>query len=167
MIRFASFICAALLATPLLAKPAATISPSQALAARAQGALAQNKTADALDLYEAAVAANPKNTNAYVGLGRAYEAAGMQGKALRYYRLALDINPNDVSALEAQVAGMMAKGAPSKAQVPLDRLRKLCPKGCASLTRADAAFAKGAQKTSVNNRIVPRATMPVKKTVTR
>jgi Tfp pilus assembly protein PilF len=167
MIRFVSFICAALLVTPLLAKPAAPISSSQTLAARAQTALTQNKTTDALDLYEAAVAADPKNTVAYVGLGRTYEAVGMQGRALRYYRLALDINPNDVSALEAQVAGMMAKSAPSKAQVPLDRLRKLCPKGCAALTRADAAFAKGAQKTTANNRVVPRAAIDAKKTVTR
>jgi Tfp pilus assembly protein PilF len=167
MIRLASFICAALLATPLLAKSAATISVSQTLAARAQTALAQTKTTDALDLYESAIAADPKNIAAYVGLGRAYEAVGMQGKALRYYRLALDINPNDLGALEAQVAGMMAKGAPSKAQVPLDRLRKLCPKGCAALTRADAAFAKGAQKTTANNRLVPRAIVPVKKPVTR
>jgi tetratricopeptide (TPR) repeat protein len=167
MIRFASFICAALLATPVLAKTSVGVTPSQTLAARAQSALAQNKTTDALDLYESAVAADPKNAAAYVGLGRAYEAAGLQGKALRYYRLALDINPNDINALEAQVAGMMAKGAPSKAQVPLDRLRKLCPKGCAALTRADAAFAKVAQKTSANNRVVPRAAIPVKKTVNR
>jgi Tfp pilus assembly protein PilF len=156
-----------LLAAPVVAKPAVTATSSQQLAARAQSAAAQNKTSDALDLYEAAVAADPKNIAAYVGLGHTYEAIGMQGRALRYYRLALDINPNDVGALEAQATGMIAKGAPTKAQVPLDRLRKLCPKGCPALARVDAAFAKGAQKTSANTRLLPRAAAPVKKTVVR
>jgi tetratricopeptide (TPR) repeat protein len=166
MIRSVYVALTLLLATPVFAKPA-VITSSQTLAARAQSAVALNKTSDALDLYEAAVAADPKNIAAYIGLGRTYEAIGMQGHALRYYRLALDINPNDVGALEAQALGMIAKGAPTKAQVPIDRLRKLCPKGCPALARVDAAFAKGAQKTSANNGLVPRAVVPVKKTVVR
>jgi tetratricopeptide (TPR) repeat protein len=167
MIRFAFVLSALLFSGSVYAKNADTASPSQALMARGQNAFAQGKTSEALDLYEAAVAADPKNGAAYVGLGRSYEAVGMQGKALRYYRLALDINPNDLAALEAQATGMMAKGAPSKAQDSLDRIRKLCPKGCPSLTRADAALSKAAQKTGANTRLVPRALAPVKKSVTR
>ncbi len=162
MIRSVYVALILFLATPVCAKPVATATSSQQLAARAQSAAMQNKTSDALDLYEAAVAADPKNLSAYIGLGRSYEAIGMQGRALRYYRLALDINPNDVGALEAQATGMIAKGAPTLAQVPLDRLRKLCPKGCPALARVDAAFAKGAQKTSANTKLVPRAPAPVK-----
>jgi tetratricopeptide (TPR) repeat protein len=167
MIRPLAVIFSLIITGPVLAKAAAPATASQQLAARAQSAAALNKTTEALDLYESAVAADPKNIAAYVGLGRTYEAAGMQGRALRYYRLALDINPNDLGALEAQALGMMAKGAPTKAQAPLDRIRKLCPKSCPTLVRVDAAFAKTAQKTGVNNRIVPRTLVPVKKTVTR
>jgi Tfp pilus assembly protein PilF len=151
-----------------LAKPtAAPMGMAQQLITRAQAAAAQSKPNDALDLYEAALAADPTNIAAYVGLGRSYETIGMQGRALRYYRLALDINPNDLTVLEAQALGMIAKGAPTKAQVPLDRIRKLCPKGCPSLARVDAAFAKSVQKTGANSVVVPRAALPVKKTVTR
>jgi tetratricopeptide (TPR) repeat protein len=167
MIRSLVVVFSLVIAGPALAKAVSSVAASQQLMARAQSAAAMNKTTDALDLYEAAVAVDPKNIAAYVGLGRTYEAVGMQGRALRYYRLALDINPNDLAALEAQALGMMAKGAPTKAQVPLDRIRKLCPKGCPTLVRIDAAFAKTAQKTGANNRIVPRAIVPVKKTVTR
>jgi Tfp pilus assembly protein PilF len=168
MLRSAIVIVSLCLANTALAKTtAAPVAVSQQLVARAQAAVLQSKTTDALDLYEAALAADPKNMSAYLGLGRAYEGIGMQGRALRYYRLALEINPNDVAVLEAQALGMIAKGAPTKAQVPLDRIRKLCPKGCPSLARVDAAFTKTVQKTGANTRIVPRAALPVKKTVTR
>jgi tetratricopeptide (TPR) repeat protein len=159
MIRYA-IIAALCWSNIAIAKPSVTVTPSQQLVVRAQNAAAQNKTTEALDLYESAVAADPRNVAAYVGLGRSYEAIGMQGKALRYYRLALDINPNDLNALEAQTIGMIAKATPSKAQLSLDRLRKLCPKGCPSLTQADAAFTKAAQKTP--EKTIPAKTIPAK-----
>jgi tetratricopeptide (TPR) repeat protein len=169
MIRSVAVTAMLLMSTAAVAKP--TVSPtaniSQQLVARGQIAAAQNKATEALDLYEAALAADPKNMSAYLGLGRAYENLGMQGKALRYYRLALEINPNDLLLLEAQAIGMIAKGAPTKAQAPLDRIRKLCPKGCPSLARVDAAFAKTVQKTGANTRLVPRAALPAKKSVTQ
>ncbi len=169
MIRFVAVITALIISASATAKPTvtATTGASQQLVLRAQVAATQNKATEALDLYEAALAADPKNMSAYLGLGRAYESIGMQGRALRYYRLALEVNPNDLALLEAQALGMIAKGAPTKAQLPLDRIRKLCPKGCPSLARVDAAFAKSVQKTGANTRVVPRTALPPKKTVIR
>jgi tetratricopeptide (TPR) repeat protein len=167
MNRTALTIAALIISTPLAAKPLAVSPLSQQLAAKGQQLAAQGKWPEALDQYETAVAADPKNGAAYVAMGRAYEQLGLPGKALRYYRLALDINPADLSALEAQALGMIGKGAPSKAEAPINRIRKLCPKGCPSLTRVDAAMAKTAQKSSANRTVVPRTGLPPKKTQPR
>ena len=115
---------------------------SQQMMKKAATAVSAGKLTDALDLYESAVAADPKNGAAYVGLGKVYEQLGLPGHGLRYYRQALDINPTDLDALEAQAAGLAARGSPSKADESVARLAKLCPKGCAQLTRANAAISK-------------------------
>ena len=139
MLRAVLIASALVAALPALAAPQ-TVSGQ--LASRAATAASAGKLTEALDLYESAVVADPRNASAYLAMGRVYEQLGLPGKALRYYRLALDINPADLNALEAQATGLAARGAPSKADATVDRIARLCPKGCPQLVRANAALSK-------------------------
>jgi tetratricopeptide (TPR) repeat protein len=129
---------------------------SQQLATQAQAALSANQLNDAIDFFEASLAADPANLGAYVGLGRVYERQGLRGRAMKFYRQALTINPNDVPALEAQALGMVASGNLPRARANLDRLRRLCTGACTSTGRVDAAIAQAATKTSANTRTSAR-----------
>lgn len=126
----------------------AIATASMDLLRQGQASLAANKPAEALDLLEAAVLADPRNGMAYVTMGRAYEALGLPGRAMRYYRQALTLNPNDTAALEAQAIGFAQRGMADQAQLNVQRLRRLCGNnGCGgALTRVDAALAKAATK---------------------
>lgn len=153
-------------ATPALAKLAASAALAGDLIVQARAAQAANKPTEALDLYEAAALADPTSPAPYVGMARTYEALGMQGKALRYYREALDLNPNDVSVLESQAMLMIAKGNTEKAQASLARMKKLCAKtACPSVGRVDAALAKAGTKTSMNTSVVPQRVMTTRPSI--
>jgi Tfp pilus assembly protein PilF len=66
------------------------------MAASGQAALAAGKPQDAIDSFEAALASDPRNVAAFSGIARAYEALGLPGKAVKYYREALALNPSAV-----------------------------------------------------------------------
>ncbi len=156
-----------ILVVSALSAPSVMANPASAdLVAQGQLALTANKPAEALDLFETASLADPASVAAYAGMARSYDALGLPGKALRYYREALELAPNDVSLLEAQALGMIAKGNMTKAQVALDRVRKICAKsGCVAITRIDAAMAKARTQTSMNTVRAPaaKAAAPVRK----
>lgn len=119
--------------------------------AQADNALLAGKASDAVDYYETALALDPKNVSAYVGLGKSYEKLGLPGKALRFYRQALTLNPNDPGALEAQAMVLLGKGSISRAQSNLDRLRKVCKGDCPAISRLDSAISKAQQKATANS----------------
>lgn len=137
---------------PVLAKSATVNATSARLMRMGNDLMAQNKPAEAVDYYESALAADPNNSNAFVALGRAYEKMGLTGKAIGFYRKALVINPNDLTALEAAGMAYIAKGSLSQAQETLDKLRRICRKGCSEAERLAAAIssaqAKGASRRS-------------------
>ncbi|WP_235976458.1 tetratricopeptide repeat protein [Sandaracinobacteroides hominis] len=105
--------------------------------------LAAGQSQAATDSFEAALAADPRNRRAYLGLARAAEADGLPGKAVRYYREALEIEPNDVAALELQGMALVERGATARAQTNLERVRKLCTGSCPEGDRLAAAIARG------------------------
>jgi Tfp pilus assembly protein PilF len=105
--------------------------------------LAQGKTQAATDSFEAALAADPRNQRAYLGLARAAEAEGLPGKAVRFYREALEIDPNDLAALELQGMALVQRGAKARAETNLERLKQLCSTACPQADRLAAAIAKG------------------------
>lgn len=115
---------------------------SQALTRDAAAKLADQDAMGALSLYESAVVADPRNTAAYVGLGRAYDALQRPVDSMRYYGLALTLDPNDLNALEAQSMAFIAAGDIAQAQDNLNRLRRICVSGCAALNRVDAAIGR-------------------------
>ncbi|HKT77017.1 MAG TPA: tetratricopeptide repeat protein, partial [Sphingobium sp.] len=56
----------------------------------------------ATDALESALTVDPRNRGAYVELAQVARAQGLQGKAIRLYREALLLDPNDVNALVGQ-----------------------------------------------------------------
>lgn len=153
------------LASPAAMARATVNATSARLASQGDALLIQGKPADAIDLYETALAADPKNVDAFVGLGKAYEKQGLTGKALSFYRKALVINPNDLDALEAQGLAMIAKGQVAKAQTALDRLSRICRGGCTQKDRLDAAVtaaqAKSASARNTTKTAARKPTVPL------
>ncbi len=112
-------------------------------------ALAKGDASAAIDAYEAAIAADPKNVAAYTGIARSYEVLGLPGKAVRFYREALALNPSDLDALEGQGKVLIARGATARAQVNLARIKALCKTACAPATRLETALTKANQLAEV------------------
>ena len=70
---------------------------SEGRSAKAAGNLDQ-----ATDLLETALAVDPRNRQAFITLAQVAETRGLPGKAIRLYREALTLEPNDVAALRGQ-----------------------------------------------------------------
>jgi Tfp pilus assembly protein PilF len=98
----------------------------------------------AIDGLETALLIDPKNRAAYVGLAMIARKQDMPGKAIRLYREALLIDPNDVSALANQGEAMVQKGALTKAKENLARIERLCGAKCPDQQKLAMAIAKGA-----------------------
>jgi tetratricopeptide (TPR) repeat protein len=131
-------------AAPARGLPDNQLAPlSLKLQAAGDQALANRNTRGAIENYEAALAADPRNRQAYIGLGRASEADGLPGQAIRYYREALEIDPNDLTALELQGLALVERGAKARAEENLERVKLLCKGPCAPADRLTAAIAKG------------------------
>ena len=111
---------------------------SDGKAARAAGNLDA-----ATDLLETAVAVDPRNREAFVVLAQLAEARDLPGKAIRLYREALALEPNDLTALKGQGEALVAKGALARAQENLVRIRTLCKTNCLAATQLAAVIAKG------------------------
>lgn len=104
-------------------------------------ALAASDTRTAIEYFEAALAADPRNRQAYVGLALAAQAEDMPGQAIRYYREALALEPNDINALELQGLALVARGARTRAEENLERLKSICNTPCPPADRLAAAIA--------------------------
>ncbi len=109
------------------------------------------------DLLETALAVDPKNRGAFLALARVASRQGLNGKAIRLYREALLIEPNDVVALAAQGEAMAAKGAIGKAQENLARVNALCVSRCPQQAELTAAIARGPiQSAQATPPVVPK-----------
>lgn len=97
----------------------------------------------ATDSFEAALAVDPGNPSTYLALGDAARAAGMQGKAIHYYREALERDPNNLAALAGEGGAMAEKGAIEKAKGNLARLEGLCGRTCPEAQNLAGVIAKG------------------------
>lgn len=116
---------------------------SMALLHQGEALRAQGNFSGAEDLLESALAIDPRNRGAYVALGRVAQGQGLPGKAVRFYRDALALDPNDLTALAGQGEAMVAKGAVERARVNLARINQLCKTGCPQAAALNAAIAKG------------------------
>ncbi len=105
--------------------------------------MAHGDVEGATDAFESALAVDPGYPGTLVALGDAARKAGLQGKAIHYYRVALQDNPNDVAAIAGEGSAMAEKGALEKARANLARLEGLCGKGCPETRVLSDAIAKG------------------------
>jgi Tfp pilus assembly protein PilF len=131
---------------PARGLPDSQLAPqSLMLLQQGEAVLAQGQSQAATDLFEAALAVDPRNRRAWLGLARAAEAEGLPGKAVRFYREALAIEPGDITVLELQGLAMVERGARARAEDNLERVRRLCgTAACPSGDRLAAAIARGA-----------------------
>lgn len=116
-----------------------------ALMAQGRSALAANQPEKAVDAFEAALAIDPAATGIYLALAEAARRHGLQGKAIRYYRAALEREPGNLAALSGEGAALVEKGAVEKARRNLARLKTMCGDDCAETRQLAAAIAQGPQ----------------------
>ena len=144
----------AALALSLVAAVTASTSfgaPPLPLDPRAAGLVQQGRTAlttgsidDAVADFEAALAVQPGHPAIYLNLAEASRKQGMQGKALRYYREALKLDPTNQYAIAGEGEALVEKGALEKAKLNLARLQQLCGiASCAPVQSLTAAIARG------------------------
>ena len=98
----------------------------------------------ATDTLESALAVDPRNRGAFVTLAEVAKTRGLPGKAIRLYREALSLDPNDVVALSGQGEALVAKGAVARARENLARIKTVCGKRpCPEVAALTASIAKG------------------------
>lgn len=139
-------------------KPDDQIDPrSVALTLQGEAARAAGNLGTANDLFETALAVDPRNRKAYIGLAGVARAQDLPGKAIRLYGEALNIEPNDVVAISGQGEAMVQKGAVERARINLAKAQKLCKAACAPATQLAAAIAKGPPAAVVTAQAAPVA----------
>ncbi len=114
-----------------------------ALIAQGQAALKAGDTQAAIDAYEAALAVDPGYTPIFLELAEAARQDGLQGKAIRYYREALNRDPGNFAAISGEGAALVEKGALEKAKRNLARLQSLCGSNCPETVALQTSIAAG------------------------
>ena len=139
-----SLMFAVVSSSGLSQKPDNQIDPrSTALVAQADAARRSGNFLGAEDLYETALAVDPRNRSGFTGLAEVARKQGLPGKAIRLYFEALAIEPNDPVVLAAQGEAMVEKGALERAKLNLAKIRTLCKVNCQPATSLAAVIAKG------------------------
>ncbi|WP_417463805.1 tetratricopeptide repeat protein [Kordiimonas sp.] len=132
---------ASVVASPSFAQTAEKYQElSEQLVAEASGAMTSEQAKEAQALYERALVANPANIDALIGLGKAHEAQGRVGSGLKYYRKALELEPNDKNALEYQALAFLKRNLRARAESNRDKLASLCTDGCKELEAVASAI---------------------------
>ena len=163
--RFSSVAIAASLALVSISTSLYGQRPDDQIDARSMALLAQGRAAKAAgnldgasDALESAVAVDPRNRQAFIVLAEVAEARGLSGKAIRFYREALTLEPNDQTALKGQGEALVAKGAMARAKENLAKLRTLCKSDCAQANALAAVIAKGPPPVATAQAVPPKPT---------
>lgn len=144
-VALAAVLGVAALSTAVIAqKPDAQIDPrSTMIVEQARAAQRAGNLEQANDLLETALAVDPKNRTAFMTLAEVAKAQALPGKAIRFYREALELEPNDVAALAGQGDALVQKGAVTKARENLAKLKRLCTGACPEGAQLAAVIEKG------------------------
>ena len=114
-----------------------------ALIAQGQASLAAGETQAAIDAFEAALAVDPSYTPIFIDLADAARQSGLQGKAIRYYREALERDPGNFAAISGEGAALVEKGALERAKRNLAKLQSLCGDACPETVALQTSIARG------------------------
>jgi Tfp pilus assembly protein PilF len=113
------------------------------LTRQAQALAGQARYQEATDLLESALAVDPRNREAYIGLAKSAQGLKLPGKAIKFYFEALKLEPNDVAALAGQGEALVQRGAVERAKQNLERIKTLCTSPCPQATQLAAIIARG------------------------
>ena len=114
-----------------------------ALVDEGRSELAAGQVQAAIDSFEAALAIDPAHTPVYLDLAEAARQSGLQGKAIHYYREALERDPNNFAAISGEGEALLEKGAVDKARRNLAQLESLCGDNCSETRQLAAALQRG------------------------
>lgn len=128
-----------------------------ALAAEGRAALDAGNTQAAIDLFEAALVVDPSFSVVYVDLGNAARADGLQGKAIHYYREALERDPQNLAAISGEGEALAEKGALDTARENLAQLQTLCGADCMETLDLAAAIDRGPLPRVMTAEVTPEA----------
>ena len=138
------------MAAALLAAPGTGRQPDDQIDARSMDLLRQGQTlfssgklVEADDALEAALVVDPRNRQAFVLMAQVAKKQGLYGQAIRFTNKALELEPADRTALVVQGEAMVELGATARAKANLEKLRKLCPSGCAEVSALNSAISQG------------------------
>ncbi|WP_295524815.1 hypothetical protein [Novosphingobium sp. Chol11] len=141
---FALSLLAAVSASTGTAKVGDPADPrAQILLEAGRSQLANGEIDAAIDNFEAALTIDPGYPGTFLALGQAARRAGLQGKAIHYYRQALAREPNNLAAISGEGSAFAEKGALEKAKANLARLQGLCGKACPEAEQLAGVIAKG------------------------
>lgn len=137
-------------AAVMLASPVAGQRPDNQIAPRsiqlqqqAHGLMAGGKLTEAADLLETALAVDPRNRSAFIDLARVAKQQKLFGRAIRLANQALQIEPNDLDAIQVQGEAMVELGAIPRARQNLAKLQQLCPNNCRQVAALSVAISRG------------------------
>ena len=138
-------LAATLTASSSYGAPPAPLDPRAAVLVQlGRTALSAGNADDAMTDFEAALAIQPGHPAIYLNLAEASRKQSLQGKALRYYRAALKLDPSNQYAIAGEGEALVEKGAVEKAKLNLARLVQLCGNAnCAPAQSLATAIARG------------------------
>lgn len=119
---------------------------SMSLASEGAAALKSGNKDAAIGWFETALVVDPLNRAAYVALAEIARDQGLKGKAIRLYKEALEIEPNDPQILADQGLVMLSKGALDPARKNLARLEMICRMDCTATGGLATAIASAKEK---------------------
>ncbi len=141
-------------------RPDDQIDPrSIALLQEGQALTSAGQYSQAADVLETALAVDPRNRAAYIGLAKVAQGQKLPGKAIKFYAEALKLEPNDVNALAGQGEALVQRGAVERAKRNLEKLKTACKGTCPQATTLAAAIAKGPPAEALTAR-APTPTVP-------
>jgi Tfp pilus assembly protein PilF len=122
-------------------KPTPADPRSVSWAQRGAASLASGKLDQATDAFETALALDPRNRNAFVGLAEVAHAQSLPGKEIRFYDEALQLDPQNVALLQAQGVAMLSRGAVESARANLAKIKENCKSRCDAADKLASAIA--------------------------
>lgn len=158
-VRFLTLgVAAALLGSPVVGqRPDSEILPrSVELQQQARTQMAAGKLSEAADLLETALAVDPRNRSAFVDLARVAKQQKLFGKTIRLANEALQLEPNDLDALEVQGEAMVELGAIPRARENLAKMQRLCSANCRQVAALSTAISRGPTVASATTPQAPK-----------
>ena len=111
------------------------------LVGEGNSALDEGDLNTARDFFEQAVVSDPQNIDAYLGLGKTHFKADIYSVSLKYYEIALSLDPTSLGALEGQTYVYLAGDSLKAARENLTKLETICfSEDCAEVDRVTSAI---------------------------